>query len=117
MFTTSPIVTDSDGTDKAVEAALGATDFLRRHGAGLCDLLDLAAGPTAFDALCDLHAQSGSVCPDTYLVRGALRTIHEALASVQASTLDEVSLRAGYCVGTALRWYGARISDLLAGFH
>jgi len=117
MLTNSHPATDHGGTDRTAEAALDATDFLRRHGAGLCDLLDIATDEVAFDALCDLHSQSGSMFPDVYLVRSALRTIHDALAAAKAGKLDEVSLCAGYCVDTALRWYGARISDLLAAFQ
>ena len=117
MLTTSHPATAHVGNDRAAEAALDATDFLRRHGAGLCDLLDIATDEVAFDAMCDLHSQSGSMFPDVHLVRSAPRTIHDALAAAKAGKLDELSLCAGYCVDTALRWYGARISDLLAAFQ
>ncbi|MDD9746878.1 hypothetical protein, partial [Marinovum sp. PR37] len=58
-----------------------------------------------------------SVCPNVHQVRDALQAIHDALQSADSSTLDDLSLRSGHCVGTALRWYGARISDLLAAFR
>ena len=107
--------TDEGGV--SCEAALAAQDFLRRHGAGLCDLLGVLADETAFDALCDLHAVSGAALPDARIVRRALRTIHAALAAQQLSVTDTLSVRKGYCVDTCVRWYGARISDLLAAFQ
>ena len=115
MFTTTTPVADESGT--ACEAALAAVDFHRRHGKGLCDLLDLLADEVAFDALCDLHGQFGAALPDAPIIKRALRTIEAALAARNDSDLDDLSIRNGYCVGTAARWYGARISDLLAAFR
>jgi len=117
MLITSAPVTDNDGTTKAIEAALDALDFLRRHGAGLCDLLGLLAEETAFDALCDLHGQSGSDLPDVRRVWRSLRSIRAALAARSTHANDALSVRKGYCVDTSVRWYGARISDLLAAFR
>src|SRR6056297_3139348 len=101
MHITSAPVTDSDGTTKAIEAALDALDFLRRHGAGLCDL----------------HGQSGSDLPDVRRIRRSLRSIRAALAARSTHANDALSVRKGYCVDTSVRWYGARISDLLVAFR
>lgn len=115
MFTTTKPVTH--GSDAGCEAALAAVDFHRRHGAGLCDLLGLLADEVAFDALCDLHGQFGAALPDAPLVLGALQTIQAALAARNTMDFHDLSIRKGYCVDAAVRWYGARISELLAAFR
>lgn len=51
----------------------------------------------------------GSSCHERS--RGVLRTIRDGLAAGEVGTLDALSPRAGYCLDTGLRWYGARISD------
>jgi len=107
--------TDDGGASCA--AALAALDFLRPHGGGLCDLLGLLAEEPAFDALCELHAQSGAVLPDAGVVQRGLRQIHAALAAQETCAMDALSVRKGYCVDTSVRWYGARISDLLGAFR
>lgn len=109
--------TASGPNDASCAAALATVDFLRRHGAGLCDLIDILSDETAFEALCDLHGQSGAAVPDARLVRRALRTIRSALAAQEIRKVDALSHRRGYCVDTSLRWYGARVSDLLAAFR
>lgn len=115
MFMTETTATDDGGESCA--AALAALDFLRRHGGGLCDLLGLLAEEPAFDALCELHAQSGVLLPDAGVVQRGLRQIHAALAAQETCAIDALSVRKGYCVDTSVRWYGARISDLLAAFR
>lgn len=107
--------TDDGGA--SCSAALAALDFLRPHGGGLCDLLGLLAEEPAFDALCELHAQSGAVLPDAGVVQRGLQQIHAALATQETCAIDALSVRKGYCVDTSVRWYGARISDLLAAFR
>lgn len=106
-----------DDVGASCDAALSALDFLRQHGGGLCDLLGLLAEEAAFDALCDLNAQSAAAVPDARLVRRSLRTIHDALACQKVHLMDMLSVKRGYCVDTSVRWYGARVSDLLAAFR
>lgn len=112
-----PHNTASDPSDASCAAALASLNFLRGHGAGLCDLIDILSDETAFEALCDLHGQSGAALPDARLVRRALRTIRSALATQRTRKVDALSARRGYCVDTSVRWYGARVSDLLAAFR
>jgi len=114
LITTTPV---TDEADAGCEAAFTALDFYRRHGAGLCDLLGLLADEIAFDSLCDLHGQFDSALPNVSLVLGAFQTIHAALAARTTLDFQDLSIRKGYCVDAAVRWYSARISELLAAFR
>ncbi len=82
--------------DKTSDAALAAVDFHRKHGAGLCDLIDFLADEVAFDALCDMHGQSGGGLLDTQLILRALATIHARLASQNTEAVDALSIRMGF---------------------
>ncbi|WP_157960624.1 hypothetical protein [Primorskyibacter marinus] len=88
--------------------------YLRRHGASLCDLLDALDDPSGFAALCDLHAAYGQPIPDVEAVESALRDIHRILAEQPLSSLDRIGHERCLSAADMTRWHGARVSELLA---
>lgn len=114
MTTMNP---DTAATDpRALDAALDVATFLRRHGAGLCDLLDMFDHAAAFEALCDLNAQRDHAQPDPQVSQVALQRIVHQLGQMPVSHVDRIARAARLDVDAALRWYGARLTDLLAAF-
>ncbi|WP_286697796.1 hypothetical protein [Sulfitobacter sp. TMED3] len=88
--------------------------YLRRHGASLCDLLDALEDPSGFAALCDLHTAYGQPIPDVEVVESALRNIHRVLAEQLPSSLDRIGHERRLSAADMTRWHGARVSELLA---
>lgn len=101
---------------RRMDVAFDALAFVRKNGAGLCTLIDALSAEDAFEALCYLHAQEGSVAPDPERVEDALIRIVTPLQDEKPSGIDAATRVARFEVDTALRWYGARLDDLLARF-
>lgn len=101
---------------RQVDAAYDALAFVRKNGGGLCDLIDALSAEDAFEALCELHAQEENIQPDPDRVKQALVRILSPLQDEKPSNLDEVAKIVRFEIDTALRWYGARLSDLLSAF-
>ena len=98
-------------------AVADAQRFLRRHGAGLCDLLDALSDPLGFAALCDLQEACDQPFPDPNAVETALGTIYHALADEAPSSLDKISYARNLSASEMVMWHGARVSEILARFH
>ena len=88
----------------------------RRHGVSLCDLFAVFDAPSGFDAFCELHGIFGTQHPDAGAIKAALQEIEAALSKQTAGAADIASRDRGFDASGALRWHGARISDLLARF-
>lgn len=101
---------------RQMDAAFDALAFVRKNGAGLCTLIDALSAEDAFEALCYLHAQGESVAPNPDRVEDALMRIVTPLRDEKTSGIDAAARVARFEVDTALRWYGARLDDLLARF-
>ena len=114
MTTMNPDTTATD--PRALDAALDVATFLRRHGAGLCDLLEALGQAEAFEALCDLNAQGDHAQPDPQVSQAALQRIVHQLGQMPVSHVDRITRAARLDVDAALRWYGARLTDVLAAF-
>ncbi|GGO58363.1 hypothetical protein SAMN05444398_11299 [Roseovarius pacificus] len=103
------------------QARFDATDetekHLRRHGAGLCDLLDALDDPSGFSALCGLICAFDQPFPDANAVEAALHQIHRVLAEQAPSSLDRIGHQRNLPASNMARWYGARISELIARFR
>jgi hypothetical protein len=89
---------------------------LRRHGPALCNLFDAFDAPSGFDALCDLHSIFGNQHPDAKMVKIALQEIETFLAKQTSQAADAAARDRGFDASGALRWHGARISELHARF-
>jgi hypothetical protein len=89
---------------------------LRHHGPALCNLFDAFDAPSGFDALCDLHGIFGNQHPDAKLIRTALQEIETFLAKQTSQAADAAARDRGFDASGALRWHGARISELHARF-
>ena len=89
---------------------------LRRHGPALCNLFDAFDAPSDFDALCDLHSIFGNQFPDANMVKTALREIETFLSKQTTQAADSVARDRDFDASGALRWHGARISELHARF-
>ncbi len=90
---------------------------LRRHGPALCDLFNAFDAPSGFDALCDLHGIFGNQHPDANVIKTALQEIECALAKQSSQAVDTAARDRGFDASAALRWHGARISELHARFR
>ena len=101
---------------RQMDAAFDALAFVRKNGAGLCTLIDALSAEDAFEALCYLHSQEGSVAPNPDRVEDALMRIVTPLQAEKPSNLDAAAKIVRFEIDTALRWYGARLSDLLSAF-
>lgn len=101
---------------RQMDAAFDALAFIRKNGAGLCALIDALSAEEAFDALCYLHAQGESVAPEPDFVKYALLRIVTPLQAEKPSSIDEAAKVSRFEVEPALRWYGARLDDLLVRF-
>ncbi|MDO6732458.1 hypothetical protein Q4577_20720 [Marinovum sp. 2_MG-2023] len=99
------------------DAVAGTEKHLRRHGAGLCDLLDALDDRSGFDALCDLHGAFSDRFPDADAVEQALRDIRRVLSEQAPSALDRIGHERNLPAPDMARWYGARVSDLIARFR
>jgi hypothetical protein len=106
--------------DNAIQAAFDRVAdterHLRRHGPALCDLFNAFDTPSGFDALCDLHGIFGYQHPDATEIKSALQEIETALAKQTSQAADTAARNCNFDASAALRWHGARISELLARF-
>jgi hypothetical protein len=89
---------------------------LRHHGPALCNLFDAFDAPSGFDALCDLHGIFGNLHPDAKMIKTALQEIETFLARQTSQAADAAAQNRGFDASGALRWHGARISELHARF-
>lgn len=105
---------------KARFDAISATeDYIRRHVAALCNLLDALDDETGFCALSDLHNAVNWSVPDADAVESAVSYIHRVPADQVPSTLDRIGYDRNLPASdmTRWRWHGARVSELLARFR
>ncbi|WP_156943933.1 hypothetical protein [Roseivivax isoporae] len=109
--------TKLDASQARFNAVAATEDHLRRHGAGLCDLLDALDDRSGFDALCDLHGAISERFPDADAVEQALRDIRRILSEQAPSALDRISHERSLPASDMTRWHGARVSELLARFR
>lgn len=89
-------------------------EFFEAHADGLCSLVE-ALGQDEVLRLLDAALDAASPAqPDDSLVVGALELLTDGLADVTAAELDLVAIRSSGSADpyAALRWYGARLSDL-----
>ena len=89
---------------------------LRRHGPALSNLFDAFDAPSGFDALCDLHGIFGNQHPDAKMIKTALQEIETFLAKQTSQAADAAARDRNFDASAALRWHGARISELHARF-
>lgn len=109
--------TTNENTAQAASDRISDTEqHLRRHGPALCNLFDAFDAPSGFDALCDLHSIFGNQLPDAKMVKTALREIETFLAKQTSQAADAVARNRDFDASAALRWHGARISELHARF-
>lgn len=106
--------TTLDTAEARLGAAYTVEQYLRRHRASLCDLLDALDDPSGFAALCDLHSAFGQPIPDADAVEAALREIHCILAGQAPSSLDRIGHERGLPASDMTLWHGARVSEFLA---
>nr|WP_309502985.1 hypothetical protein [uncultured Roseovarius sp.] len=109
--------TTLDKSQARHDATAATEAHLRRHGAGLCNLLDALDDPSGFEALCHLHSAFGQPFPDAEALGGALRHIHRVLAEQEPSALDRIGRERNLPASDMTRWHGARVSELLARFR
>jgi len=98
-------------------AAAATEDYLRHHGASLCNLLDALDDENDCSALYDLYGAFGRPIPDADAVEVALRSIHRFLMDQAPSQLDRVGQTRNLPASDMTRWHGARVSELLARFR
>ncbi|QFS84852.1 hypothetical protein FIU97_19360 (plasmid) [Roseivivax sp. THAF40] len=79
--------------------------FCTRHGTGLCELVEIIHGDAGVDAYCDLLGELCQKFPDPIVVKGRLLNILRALEEARDVPL---------AFSDALRWNGAKLSDLAA---
>ena len=108
--------TNFDSVQAAYDRIADTEWHLRRHGAALCDLFGAFDAPSGFDALCDLHGIIGTKNPDATAIKDALQEIKDALARQTSQAADDAGHDRKFDASAALRWHGARISDLHARF-
>lgn len=109
--------TTNCNTNQAAYDRIADTErHLRRHGAALCDLFDAFDAPSGFDGLCDLHGIFGNQNPDAAAIKSALQEIVDALAKQTTQAADRAAHDRNFDASAALRWHGARVSELLARF-
>jgi hypothetical protein len=106
-----------DRTQAAFDRVADTERHLRRHGAALCDLFNVFDAPSGFDALCDLHGIYGNQNPDAVAIKEALQEIERSLSMQTTAVADNAARHLKFDASAALRWHGARISELLARFH
>ncbi|CUH39043.1 hypothetical protein JSE7799_01762 [Jannaschia seosinensis] len=89
--------------ESALIAALDAGDFVRRHGNSLSELLHMIAGDCGLDLYCEAERLLDGLSPDPVGVGRAVREMRDLLADADAPA-DRYA--------AALRWHGARLTDL-----
>ncbi|MCF3595771.1 hypothetical protein LZG00_17410 [Rhodobacteraceae bacterium LMO-12] len=104
------ITTNENIAQAAYDRIADTERHLRRHGPALCNLFD------AFDALCDLHGIFGNQHPDAKMIKTALQEIETFLAKQTSQAADAATRDRNFDASGALRWHGARISELHSRF-
>lgn len=108
----------TENTSQAAFDGIADTErHLRRHGPALCDLFSVFDAPAGFEALCDLHGIFGNQQRDAAVIKTALQEIECALRNQTSQAADSAARDRGFDASAALRWHGARISELHARFH
>ncbi len=102
---------------RSVDLMRATSAFVREHGTGLSDLVDILADTSAIDALCELAANLNATTPCPSVLRTAIETILEALSRVSIPDADRLGRYWGTDVGAATRWYGARLAELRTRFE
>jgi len=90
--------------------------YLRRHGASLCDVLDAFEATAALDAFSELHGFLSSQLPNPKKIQAALQQVKTALCNQSSESAVIRSCERGWDTDAALRWHGARVSELLGRF-
>lgn len=89
---------------------------LRRHGASLAAVIAALGDPFDTHVVKLARAELDAPEPDAAAVAGRLKVVLEALECASAGSL---AARAGHYDGpdlpAAVRWHGARLTDLLRG--
>tara|TARA_R110002124_G_C8965490_1_gene514499 strand:+ start:2572 stop:2922 length:351 start_codon:yes stop_codon:yes gene_type:complete len=111
------IIINFDVAQEAYDRIADTELHFRRHGASLSVLLDIFAASAGGDAFCKLHGFLSSQQPDPDEIHAALQQIKDALSNQSAKSADIVSCERGFDADAALRWHGARISELLGRFN
>jgi hypothetical protein len=89
-------------------------EFFDAHSEGLCSLVE-ALGQDELLRLFDAALDASSPAePDGTVITRALELLSDGLAAVSVSELDQMAIRGCGPADpyAALRWYGARLSDL-----
>ena len=79
-------------------------EHLRNEGASLCTLLEALEDHSAIDAFLDLNTEFGKRDPDVPAIQSFEHL--DLLARIMNSPTSD-----------AIRWHGAKVSDLVARFH
>lgn len=87
----------------ALLAVRDAETFFRRHGNSLSEVLLETGGDPALDLFCETRAQLEGLSPEPGRLGTALRRMHDLL---------EAAGDPGDRHAAALRWHGARLSEL-----
>ncbi|MGR3565065.1 MAG: hypothetical protein ACU0FH_20475 [Heliomarina sp.] len=104
------------GTRLADAASFHAADFIREHGLGLYDLFEILDDPVGQEATLGLVRESDKGLPDGRIIAGDMRTVRSVLEGIPHLSLDRLAAegKASFDIYNAIRWYGARVSDLCA---
>ena len=92
-------------------------EHLRNEGASLCTLLEALEDHSAIDAFLDLNTEFGKRDPDVPAIQRALLAIADRLGSQSFEHLDLLARIMNSPTSDAIRWHGAKVSDLVARFH
>lgn len=94
-------------------ALQAARTYFRRHGRGLCDLLDELDEPTGVDAFCDISGEFGKETPDSAVVYAYLKEMVCILGEQPPSLIEKLARERSFSAMQSLNWHGARLSELL----
>ena len=95
---------------------LATSMFVHNHGRGLSDLVDIVDDDGAINAVCDLVANHVQVAPCPDRSRKAIEVILDTLERVMESEAERLARHWNIDIGSATRWYGARLTDLHGRF-
>jgi len=104
-------------TQAAYDATRSVELHLRRHGAGLVQILDLLDDPSGMDAVLDLSEEFGKRFPDAGIVKASVDRIYQTLASQTPTSWAKMAREWNFHADAAARWHGARVSELLSKFR
>lgn len=113
LATTAHITTPRESCEIAL---LDVAAFVERHGLVLYELVELMEDDSGADAVLDLIGLCATALPDHRAVAAALSKVRSALERASSLQLDEVAQAgaAPFEVHGAVRWAGARVTDLCA---